>query len=111
MLHSPFLEFRHGLPRTTLSIVTNYISNAAFFKKYLESSSGVLLGLTGTLGDEADCEFLKEQYRSSKNQGLEVCRIPLSRSSQLRRSNLIRSEDQSSWSSSIVNAVCGVRAR
>ena len=73
-----FLEFRHGLPRTTLSIVTNYISNAAFFKKYLESSSGVLLGLTGTLGDEVDCEFLKEQYRSSKNQGLEVCRIPLS---------------------------------
>jgi len=44
-----FLEFRHGLPRTTLSIVTNYISNAAFFKKYLESQSGVLLGLTGML--------------------------------------------------------------
>ena len=34
-----------------------------------------------------------------------MCRIPLSRSSQLRRSRLVRSEDRSSWISSIVNAV------
>ncbi|KAM4694451.1 uncharacterized protein O3C94_004944 [Discoglossus pictus] len=58
-----FLEIKHQLAITALSHVTNFMSNFHFFQRYT-CNSGVY-GVSGTLGDEADFKFLKEQYKTS----------------------------------------------
>eukprot|EP00828_Plagiopyla_frontata_P022071 TRINITY_DN28657_c0_g1_i1.p1 TRINITY_DN28657_c0_g1~~TRINITY_DN28657_c0_g1_i1.p1 ORF type:complete len:177 (-),score=40.14 TRINITY_DN28657_c0_g1_i1:62-592(-) len=53
-----FLQIKHNLKITPESLITNYISNIAFFKRY-ESN---LIGFTGTLGSKNSIEILERTY-------------------------------------------------
>ncbi|XP_075053995.1 uncharacterized protein LOC142140033 [Mixophyes fleayi] len=58
-----FLQMKHQLSISPLSNVTNFLSNFHFFQKYACGSG--LYGVSGTLGDEADVDFLKKHYKAS----------------------------------------------
>ncbi|XP_061589195.1 uncharacterized protein LOC133454486 [Cololabis saira] len=58
-----FLEMKHQLAISTLSNVTNYMSNVHFFKRYV-SGKGIF-GVSGTLGGEAEKAFLERQYKTA----------------------------------------------
>ncbi|XP_039873728.1 uncharacterized protein LOC120725116 [Simochromis diagramma] len=62
-----FVEIKHQVKLSTISTVTNYISNVSFFEKY----QGKIYGTTGTLGSKADIQFLQDLYPN-----LSVCKIP-----------------------------------
>ncbi|XP_039618302.1 uncharacterized protein LOC120534854 [Polypterus senegalus] len=62
-----FLEMKHQTKISTMSTITNFISNVSFFKKYQNE----IYGTTGTLGTDADIEFLSKLYPN-----LTSCRIP-----------------------------------
>jgi len=54
-----FIEIKHGLPFTTESMTSNFLSNIGNFDKYKE-----IYGLTGTMGSEKAREFLKMTYKA-----------------------------------------------
>ncbi|XP_008298026.1 uncharacterized protein LOC103370675 [Stegastes partitus] len=62
-----FIEIKHQIKLSTVSTVTNYISNISFFEKY----QGKIYGTTGTLGSNTDILFLQELYPN-----LSACRMP-----------------------------------
>ncbi|KAM9849033.1 LOW QUALITY PROTEIN: protein translocase subunit SecA-like [Aulostomus maculatus] len=62
-----FVEIKHQIKLSTISIVTNYISNIALFEKY----NGKIYGTTGTLGNEAELRFLQDLYPN-----LSACQMP-----------------------------------
>ncbi|XP_073339951.1 uncharacterized protein [Pagrus major] len=62
-----FVEIKHQIKLSTMSPVTNYISNIAFFKKY----HGKIYGTTGTLGSKTDILFLQDLYPN-----LSSCKMP-----------------------------------
>ncbi|KAI4885536.1 hypothetical protein NFI96_024025 [Prochilodus magdalenae] len=62
-----FVEIKHQTKLSTVSTVTNYISNICFFEKY----HGKIYGTTGTLGSETEIQFLQELYPS-----LSACKMP-----------------------------------
>ncbi|XP_039523267.1 LOW QUALITY PROTEIN: uncharacterized protein LOC120476339 [Pimephales promelas] len=62
-----FVEIKHQIKLSTISTVTNYVSNISFFEKY----HGKIFGTTGTLGSKADILFLRELYPN-----LSACKIP-----------------------------------
>ena len=53
-----FLEMKHGLPRSPLSLITNYLSNIDFFDRYGSN----IVGVTGTLGDEQEKQFMRDTF-------------------------------------------------
>ncbi|KAJ8253689.1 hypothetical protein COCON_G00203010 [Conger conger] len=57
-----FLEMKHQLSISSLSSVTNYMSNMQFFKRYLKGSG--IFGVSGTLGGDSDKVFLKRHYKT-----------------------------------------------
>ncbi|XP_069482764.1 uncharacterized protein [Ambystoma mexicanum] len=58
-----FLEMKHQLAISPLSNVTNFMSNFHFLQRYTKGTG--MFGVSGTLGDEAEVEFLKKHYRVS----------------------------------------------
>ncbi|XP_039618301.1 uncharacterized protein LOC120534853 [Polypterus senegalus] len=62
-----FLEMKHQTKISTMSTITNFISNVSYFNKY----QGQIFGTTGTLGTDADIQFLSKLYPN-----LTTCRIP-----------------------------------
>ncbi|XP_034152932.1 uncharacterized protein LOC105014817 [Esox lucius] len=58
-----FLEMKHQLAITPLSNVTNYLSNFHYFKRYLKGNG--LFGVSGTLGGDADKDFLARHYETN----------------------------------------------
>ncbi|XP_035798188.1 uncharacterized protein LOC118469439 [Amphiprion ocellaris] len=62
-----FIEIKHQIKLSTISAVTNYISNVSFFEKY----NGKIYGTTGTLGSNTDILFLQDLYPN-----LSACRMP-----------------------------------
>ncbi|XP_030608447.1 LOW QUALITY PROTEIN: uncharacterized protein LOC115796261 [Archocentrus centrarchus] len=62
-----FVEIKHQVKLSTISTVTNYISNISFFEKY----QGKIYGTTGTLGSKADIQFLQDLYPN-----LSSCKMP-----------------------------------
>ncbi|KAJ7987042.1 hypothetical protein DPEC_G00334660 [Dallia pectoralis] len=58
-----FLEMKHQLAITPLSNVTNYLSNVHYFKRYLKGNG--LFGVSGTLGGDADKDFLARHYKTN----------------------------------------------
>lgn len=53
-----FVELKHQVKLSTISMVTNYISNMSLFINYGEK----IYGTTGTLGNDAEIEFLQNFY-------------------------------------------------
>ncbi|MGH0118490.1 UNVERIFIED_CONTAM: hypothetical protein FKN15_016825 [Acipenser sinensis] len=90
-----FLEMKHLTKVSTLSTITNYISNVRYFSMY----NGQIYGTTGTLGTESDQEFLKKQY------SLSVCRVPtFNRKKLFEEKGLIRSTKEE-WQETICSVV------
>lgn len=58
-----FLEFKHRLAVSPLSNVTNYMSNVHYFKRYITTKG--IFGVSGTLGGNADQEFLAKHYKTN----------------------------------------------
>lgn len=62
-----FVEMKHQVKLSTISTVTNYLSNMSLFQMY----HGKMFGTTGTLGNDTDIEFLQNFY-----QNLSTLRMP-----------------------------------
>ncbi|KAJ1212513.1 hypothetical protein NDU88_000168 [Pleurodeles waltl] len=58
-----FLEMKHQLAISPLSNVTNFMSNFHFLQRYTKGTG--MFGVSGTIGDEAEVEFLKKHYKVS----------------------------------------------
>ncbi|XP_029428108.1 uncharacterized protein LOC115073646 [Rhinatrema bivittatum] len=58
-----FLEMKHQLAISPLTNVTNFMSNFHFFQRYTKGTG--MFGVSGTLGDEAEKEFLRKHYKTS----------------------------------------------
>ena len=59
-----FLEMKHGLPLSPLSLITNFLSNVAFFNRYRNKNVDVcnILGVSGTLGTDAERRFMRDTF-------------------------------------------------
>ena len=57
-----FLQMKHNLPVTPINIITNYLSNLGFFKRYIKSKGNFIFGMTGTLGSKKARELLANVY-------------------------------------------------
>ena len=71
-----FLEMKHGLPRSPLSLITNFLSNVDFFDRYRNEKVGGynnILGVSGTLGSDADKKFMSDTF------SVEFAAIPTSK--------------------------------
>ncbi|KAF6733932.1 Protein translocase subunit SecA [Oryzias melastigma] len=91
-----FVEIKHQIKLSTISTVTNYISNVAFFEKY----HGKIYGTTGTLGSEKDILFLKNLYPN-----LTACKMPAFNRKKLFEVQGIVTTSSEEWKSEIKNAV------
>ncbi|XP_029428010.1 uncharacterized protein LOC115073611 [Rhinatrema bivittatum] len=58
-----FLEMKHQLAISPLTNVTNFMSNFHFFQRYTKGTG--IFGVSGTLGDEAEKEFLRKHFKTS----------------------------------------------
>ena len=75
-----FLEMKHGLPRSPLSLITNFLSNVDFFDRYRNEKVGGynnVLGVSGTLGSDADKKFMSDTF------SVEFAAIPTSKRKKL----------------------------
>jgi preprotein translocase subunit SecA len=61
-----FLQIKHLLTMTPEQVTVNFMSNIEFFKKYGHN----IFGMTGTLGSEAEQEFIHKSY------GVDFIKIP-----------------------------------
>ena len=53
-----FLEMKHGLPLSPLSLITNFLSNIDFFEKYGTN----IIGVSGTLGNDVEKKFMRDTF-------------------------------------------------
>lgn len=114
-----FLEFKHGLAISQLTIITNFLSNFAFFDRYSckghKQGPVGIYGVTGTLGSNVEKEFMEENFQvsvgyiprhkinktfslpvkstESKQEWLRQCCKALSRAYKERRPSLVICED------------------
>ncbi|KAM9724268.1 uncharacterized protein ACNS7B_019401 [Menidia menidia] len=91
-----FVELKHQLKLSTISTVTNYISNIAFFQQY----QGKIYGTTGTLGSKKDMQFLMDLYPS-----LSACRMPTFNRKKLFEVKGIVTKSSEEWKSEIKKVV------
>ncbi|XP_030048634.1 uncharacterized protein LOC115462779 [Microcaecilia unicolor] len=54
---------KHQLAISPLTNVTNFMSNFHFFQRYIKGAG--IFGVSGTLGDEAEIEFLRKHFKAS----------------------------------------------
>ena len=57
-----FLQMKNDLPITPINLITNYLSNIGFFKRYIKSNGNFVYGMTGTLGSKHSRELLEKVY-------------------------------------------------
>ena len=58
-----FLEMKHDLPCSPLTLITNFISNIDFFERYGSN----IVGVSGTLGNEAEKKFHERIHSRSSS--------------------------------------------
>ena len=93
-----FIEMKHFCKVSSLSLVTNFMSNVTFFKRYNR-----LFGASGTLGSEVEAAFLKGEYNAN------VCRIPTHKKRKLYCEELTVAEGTTDdWMSSIIKRLTQV---
>ena len=57
-----FLQMKNNLPINHISVLTSYLSNLGYFKRYIKENGNFIYGMTGTLGSEKTRNLLKEIY-------------------------------------------------
>ena len=80
---------------TPETLITNFLSNKAYFAKY----SNKVYGLTGTLGSETTKNMLKEVY------GVDFVTIPRYKNRQFQETESILSNSKPEWQKSITESV------
>lgn len=87
-----FLEMKHWTKLSSMTFITNFLSNVFFFKKY----QGKIFGITGTLGNQCEINSLNELY-----DGLTTVKIPTFLNSKLfeEEGEMLGDEDQ--WTEKI----------
>ncbi|XP_017266578.1 uncharacterized protein LOC108232940 [Kryptolebias marmoratus] len=91
-----FVEIKHQIKLSTISTVTNYVSNIAFFQKY----QGKIYGTTGTLGSDRDIAFLQNIYSN-----LSACRMPTFNRKKLFEVKGTLTKSSEEWKSEIKQVV------
>ena len=82
-----FLEMKHGLPRSPLSLITNFLSNIDFFDRYGSN----IVGVSGTLGDVAEKKFMFDTF------SVEFATIPTSKRRKLFELDGLIIENRDMW--------------
>ena len=85
-----FLEMKHFCRLSTTSLVTNFMSNLALFKRY-----GSFCGVSGTLGEKDEIDFLEDYYK------IEVATIPTHRPKKRFEMDAIFVNTEEEWKTSI----------
>ena len=94
-----FLQMKNNLPITPISLLTNYLSNLGFFKRYIKSNGNFIYGMTGTLGSKTSRELLGNVYN------LEFDYIPPNSRRILRELTSCICFDFSKWIENIIRVV------
>lgn len=90
-----FLELKHKLKLSDMTLITNYMSNVGLLQKY----GNQIFGLTGTLGQQAEMETLEKVY------GIKTCQIPaFKRKKQFEVEGVIVDEEEG-WIKTVCNVV------
>ena len=99
-----FLEMKHGLPRSPLSLITNFLSNIDFLERYGSN----IVGVTGTLGDSHEKHFMRDTL------SVKFATIPASKRRKLFSFDGVILEDKEAWlniiSEKVESAVASQRA-
>ena len=100
-----FLQIKHGLDITPLNLTTNYKSNVSFFKRYINTETNNIYGMTGTLGSDAARKFLNDIYE------VDLFDFPASQPNKRQDlPGLIRFSEKS-WIKKIVQSICDETSR
>ena len=94
-----FLQLKNNLPITPITLLTNYLSNLGFFKRYIKSNGNFIYGMTGTLGSKTSRELLGDVYN------LEFDYIPPNSPRILRELTSCISFNFSKWIENIIRVV------
>lgn len=92
-----FLEMKHQLAMSEVTLTTNFMSNFCFYLRY----KGIY-GLTGTLGTEADKEFLHEKLE------LDSYMIPSHKESRIRYCPILIKETDELWKNQVTEDAVAV---
>ena len=87
-----FLEMKHRITVSPLSLVTNFLSNICLFRQYGPNS---ILGLSGTLGSKVDKEFMNDIF------GVQFLTIPTHKRQKIIEMPGKILEDESKWKQTI----------
>lgn len=86
-----FLQIKHDLRLTAENLVTSFISNVGYFKRYGQN----IFGLTGTIGTKQSQAFLKSEYH------INIGFIPSFKLKQLKEVPIVLNKDINKWRSKI----------
>ena len=82
-----FLEMKHGLPRSPLPLITNFLSNINFFDRYGSN----ILGVSGTLGNDPEKQLMRDTFL------VEFATIPTSKTRKLFEVDSMILENEYIW--------------
>lgn len=93
-----FIEMKHYCAISSLSLVTNFMSNLAFFKRFKN-----IFGVSGTLGTSAEFGFLQEHYH------LKITKMPTHKEKKLYTKDMqIVESSKEAWFNTICNELKNV---
>lgn len=90
-----FLELKHKLKLSSMTAISNYMSNVGLLQKY----GAELFGLTGTIGQQAEMETLEKLY------GIKTCRIPAFKRKKFFEVEGVIADEETKWIETICNVV------
>lgn len=90
-----FLELKHNLKVSSMTPISNYMSNVSLLQMY----RGKIFGLTGTLGQQAEMETVQKLY------GVKTCHIPVFKRKKLFEVEGVIVDEEEDWIKTIYNVV------
>ncbi|KAM4564298.1 protein translocase subunit SecA-like [Fundulus diaphanus] len=91
-----FLEMKHQSKLNDMTVITNYMSNVGLLQMYKSQ----IYGLSGTLGQQAEIDTLRNVY-----EGIKTCQIPLFKRRKLFEVQGVIVKDERKWIEKICEAV------
>ena len=82
-----FLELKHGLPCSPLSLITNFLSNIDFFNRFGSN----ILGVSGTLGNDPEKQFMRDTF------SVELATIPTSKTRKIFELDGLILKNKNNW--------------
>ena len=94
-----FLEMKHCLPISPLSLITNFVSNVNFFDLYRNKDVCNILGVSGTLGKRTEKKVMREIF------SVECAIIPTFKRRKLFELDGLIFEDKDKWLDRMIKTV------